>query len=225
MNSAPAIRVLVVDDHEVVRRGFVRLLQAEAGFEVVGEAGDGVEAVTLASRLSPDVVLMDIRMPELDGIEATRRIAGSGGSRVVVLTTFDLDEYVYDALLAGASGFLLKECSPDELIQALQAAAHGSALLSARMTRRLVERFVVRPGSTTPTDDRVRSLSPREFEVFRLVAEGLSNTEIAERLVLGESTIKSHVTSMLTKLRLRDRVQAVVLAYETGTVKPGEQTR
>jgi DNA-binding NarL/FixJ family response regulator len=224
VNGARAITVLVVDDHEVVRRGFVRLLQAEPGFDVVGEAGDGVEAVALAGRLSPDVVLMDIRMPELDGIEATRRVTQSGRSRVVVLTTFDLDEYVYDALLAGASGFLLKECSPDELVQALQAAARGSALLSARMTRRLVERFVARPGNATPTDERIRNLSPRELEVFRLVAEGLSNTEIAERLVLGESTIKSHVTSMLTKLRLRDRVQAVVLAYETGTVKPGEQT-
>ena len=221
--SEETLRVLVVDDHEVVRRGFVRLLESEPGFEVVGEAGDGEAAVRLAHRHRPDVVLMDIRMPVLDGIEATRQITRATDTRVVVLTTFDLDEYVYDALVAGASGFLLKECSPDELIQSLTAAAHGSALLSARLTSRLVESFVRRPADSTAVDPRLASLSPRELEVFRLVARGLSNAEIAAELVLGETTVKSHVTGMLTKLRLRDRVQAVVLAYETGAVKPGER--
>ena len=222
MSEAPRISVLVVDDHEVVRRGFVRLLETEPGFEVVGEAGDGKTAVHMVRELAPDVVLMDIRMPELDGIEATRQITQAGSTRVVVLTTFDLDEYVYDALVAGASGFLLKECSPGELIQSVQAAAHGAALLSARLTSRLVETFVRRPATSTSVDGRLGHLSPRELEVFRLVARGLSNSEIAEELVLGETTVKSHITSMLTKLRVRDRVQAVVLAYETGAVKPGD---
>jgi DNA-binding NarL/FixJ family response regulator len=219
--STDRITVLVVDDHEVVRRGFVRLLETEPGFEVVGEAGDGRTAVRLVRQLAPAVVLMDIRMPELDGIEATRRITRLGGTKVVVLTTFDLDEYVYDALVAGASGFLLKECSPRELIQSVEAAAHGSALLSARLTSRLVESFVRRPTGSTAEDARLATLSPRERDVFRLVARGMSNAEIAEELVLGETTVKSHITSLLAKLRLRDRVQAVVLAYETGTVKPG----
>ena len=199
-----------------------RLLETEPGFAVLGEAGDGKSAVRMVRQLHPDVVLMDIRMPELDGIEATRQVTQVGDSRVVVLTTFDLDEYVYDALIAGASGFLLKECSPDELIQSVRAAAHGSALLSARLTGRLVQNFVRRPTNSTSVDSRLANLSPREQQVFRLVARGLSNAEIAEHLVLGETTVKSHITSMLTKLRLRDRVQAVVLAYECGAVKPGE---
>lgn len=222
MNEQTPITVLVVDDHQVVRRGFVRLLETEPGFAVVGEAGDGKSAVRMVRDLQPDVVLMDIRMPELDGIEATRQVALMGDTRVVVLTTFDLDEYVYDALIAGASGFLLKECSPNDLIQSVKAAAHGSALLSARLTSRLVANFVQRPTNSTSVDSRLANLSPREQEVFRLVARGLSNGEIAQELVLGETTVKSHITSMLMKLRLRDRVQAVVLAYETGAVKPGE---
>lgn len=222
MNEPSPITVLVVDDHEVVRRGFVRLLETEPGFAVVGEAGDGKSAVRMARDLRPNVVLMDIRMPELDGIEATRQVTQMGDARVVVLTTFDLDEYVYDALIAGASGFLLKECSPDDLIQSVRAAAHGSALLSARLTSRLVANFVRRPTNSTSVDSRLANLSPREQEVFRLVARGLSNAEIAQELVLGETTVKSHITSMLAKLRLRDRVQVVVLAYETGAVKPGE---
>ena len=222
MSEPSPITVLVVDDHEVVRRGFMRLLETEPGFDVVGEAGDGTSAIRMVRELAPDVVLMDIRMPELDGIAATRQITQASDTRVVVLTTFDLDEYVYDALVAGAAGFLLKECSPSELIQAVRAAAHGSALLSARLTSRLVEKFVTRPANSTSADSRIGILSPRELEVFRLVAQGLSNSEIAEELVLGETTVKSHITGMLTKLRLRDRVQAVVLAYETGAVKPGE---
>ena len=218
--SDRALRVLVVDDHEVVRRGVVRLLEAEPGFDVVGEAGDGVTAVKLALQLTPDVVLMDIRMPQLDGIEATRRIAAAGGSHVVVLTTFDLDEYVYDALQAGASGFLLKDCGPDEVVQALHAAASGAALLSPGLTRRLVERFVRRPGGSR--DPRLDQLTPREVDVFRALARGRSNSEIAAELFLGESTVKTHVTNVLNKLGLRDRVQAVVMAYELGVVKPGD---
>ena len=216
------ISVVVADDQGMVRSGLRSLLEEEPDLRVVGEAADGVEALEIVRRERPDVTLMDIRMPELDGIEATRQITQASDTRVVVLTTFDLDEYVYDALVAGASGFLLKECSPAELIQSIQAAAHGSTLMSARLTSRLVENFVRRPASSATVDSRIRHLSPRELEVFRLVARGLSNSEIAEELVLGETTVKSHVTSMLTKLRIRDRVQAVVLAYETGAVKPGE---
>ena len=172
MNQPSPITVLVVDDHKVVRRGFMRLLETEPGFQVLGEAGDGKSAVHMVQELTPDVVLMDIRMPELDGIEATRRITRTSDSRVVVLTTFDLDEYVYDALVAGASGFLLKECSPADLIQSVQVAAHGSALLSASLTSRLVEKFVTRPAASTSVDARIGSLSPRELEVFCLVARG-----------------------------------------------------
>jgi DNA-binding NarL/FixJ family response regulator len=214
--------VVIVDDHALVRSGFRRLLELEDGFEVVGEGPDGEAAVRLARQLKPDVVLMDIRMPTMDGIEATRRITGSPGVRVIVLTTFDLDEYVYDALVAGASGFLLKECDPEELTHAIRAAASGSTLLPGRLTRRLVERFVRRPENSDAGESPLARLSAREREVFVLLGRGKSNAEIAAELVLGESTVKSHVASILGKLDARDRVQAVVLAYEHGVVKPGE---
>ena len=215
------IRVLVADDQALVRGGFRMILEAQPDVEVVAEAADGREAVAAVAAETPDVVLMDVRMPELDGIEATRRIAAAGGSsRVLMLTTFDLDEYVYEAIRAGASGFLLKDVLPAELTHAVRAVAAGETLLSPTITRRLVEQFVSRPlpGRRPASLDR---LTDRELDVLTLVAEGLSNAEIADRLVLGETTVKTHVTRILSKLDLRDRVQAVVLAYESGLVQPG----
>jgi DNA-binding NarL/FixJ family response regulator len=219
-----ACRVLVVDDQALVRRGFRMILDAEEGFEVVGEAGDGREAIDLAATLRPDLVLMDIRMPNVDGIEATRRIAGPDAADpipVLVLTTFDLDEYVYDALRAGASGFLLKDTPPEELVSAVRVVAAGEALLAPSVTRRLIAEFASRPDQAPAPPPALESLTDREREVLVLVARGLSNAEIAEQLYVGETTVKTHVGRVLMKLGLRDRVQAVVLAYEVGLVQPG----
>jgi DNA-binding NarL/FixJ family response regulator len=217
-----SIRVLVVDDQSLVRAGFVKLLEPEPDLRVVGEAGDGSEAVEATARTRPDVVLMDIRMPRLDGIEATRRIrARQGAPRVLVLTTYDLDEYVFDAIKAGASGFLLKDAPADQLVAGIRVVAAGDALLAPAVTKRLIEEFARRP--TPPPDGPVElaELTTREREILTLIARGLTNSEIAGDLVLGESTVKTHVGNILTKLGLRDRVQAVVLAYETGLVRPG----
>ena len=217
-----SIRVLVVDDQALVRAGFVKLLELESDLRVVGEAADGSEAVEAAARTRPDVVLMDIRMPRLDGIEATRRIReGPRAPRVVVLTTYDLDEYVFEALKAGASGFLLKDAPADQLLAGIRVVAAGDALLAPPITKRLIEEFARRP--TPPPDGPVElaELTAREREILTLIARGLTNSEIATGLVLGESTVKTHVGNILTKLGLRDRVQAVVLAYETGLVRPG----
>ncbi len=209
------IRVLLADDQALVRAGFSMIIKAEPGIEVVGEAGDGAEAVALAHDLAPDVVLMDVRMPEMDGIEATRSIvAGDGAPRVLVLTTFDLDEYVYEALRAGASGFLLKDAPEDQLLAGIRIVAAAGSLFAPSVTRRLIERFAgARAASRPPSLDE---LTPRELEVLRLVARGLSNAEIATTLFLSEHTVKTHVAHILRKLDLRDRVQAVVLAYESG---------
>ncbi len=216
------IRVLVADDQALVRGGFRMILEAQKDMEVVGEAGDGREAVAQARALRPDVVLMDIRMPELDGLEATRRLISEDNAiRVLILTTFDLDEYVYEAMKTGASGFLLKDVTPERLADAVRVVAAGEALLAPAITRRLIEGFVRRPapGSGAPTE--LSHLTQRELEVLKLVARGLSNAEIASTLVLSEATVKTHLTHILAKLGLRDRVQAVVLAYESGLVSAG----
>jgi DNA-binding NarL/FixJ family response regulator len=214
------IRVAVVDDQEVVRSGFAALLATQPDLEVVGTAGDGVEAVDLCRAQRPDVMLMDVRMPRMDGIEATRRILEEAGeeTRILVLTTFDLDEYVYDALGAGASGFLLKDATAETLFEAVRVVASGDALLSPRVTRRLIGEFARLRPKLPVRPDALRELTPREAEVLRHVAEGLSNAEIAERLVVAEETVKTHVSHVLTKLGLRDRAQAVVVAYESGLV-------
>jgi DNA-binding NarL/FixJ family response regulator len=214
------IRVLLADDQGLVRAGFRMILRAEADIEVVAEAGDGREAVARARATAPDVVLMDIRMPDVDGVEATRRITTSDGPRVLVLTTFDLDEYVYEALRAGASGFLLKDAPEDQLVAAIRVVAAGGSLFAPSVTRRLIEQFSRRaPGAAPPAE--LAELTARELEVLRLVARGLSNAEIAAELVVSEHTTKTHVASLLSKLGLRNRVQAVVLAYESGLVRPG----
>ncbi len=216
------IRVVVADDHALVRGGFRMILEAQPDIVVVGEAANGLDAVTLARGEQPDVVLMDVRMPELDGIEATRRVmsAAPQNLRVLMLTTFDLDEYVYRAIRAGASGFMLKDVRPAELVHAVRVTAAGDTLLAPVITRRLLAEFVRRPapGERPAALDR---LTEREAEVLGLIAQGLSNTEIAQCLFLGETTVKTHVTRVLAKLGLRDRVQAVVLAYESGLVRPG----
>jgi DNA-binding NarL/FixJ family response regulator len=213
------IKVLIADDQALVRTGFRKILESEPDLEVVGEAGDGGEAVEAALLLRPDVVLMDIRMPRLDGLEATRRLAGK--TRVLVLTTFDLNEYVYEALRAGASGFLLKDAPADQLLTAIRVVAAGEALLAPSITRRLIEEFARRPPSNARPAE-LEALSPRELDVLRLVARGLSNAEIARELYVGDATVKTHVSRILQKLTLRDRVQAVVLAYESGLLRPGE---
>ena len=216
------LRVLVAADQELVRAGFRLILEA-AGFEVVGEAPNGAVAVELAARHHPDVVLMDIRMPVLDGIAATRQLAAAGpdAPKVVILTTFDLDDYVYEALRAGASGFLLKEAPRADLIAAVRVAAAGDALLAPSVTKRLIEAFVARPAEPLPSPSRLASLTPRERDILLLLARGQSNTEIARALVVSEATVKTHVAHLLAKLGLRDRIQAVILAYETGAVTPG----
>jgi len=232
--STPApIRVLVVDDQELVRSGFCVILDAADGITVVGEAANGEAAVSQVAAHEPDVVLMDIRMPGMDGLEATRQITGrapaarSAGSgpatppKVVMLTTFDLDEYVYEALRAGASGFLLKDSPRHDLIAAVRAAAAGDALLAPSVTRRLIEAFARRPPETSPSPSRLASLTARERDVLLLLARGRSNAEIAAVLFVSEATVKTHVGNLLAKLGLRDRVQAVILAYETGIVVPG----
>ena len=218
------IRVLIVDDQELVRTGFRVILNAEPDIEVIGESSDGSEAVDAAVLFTPDVVLMDIRMPNLDGIEATRRIAKSERSpRVLILTTFDLDEYVYEALRAGASGFLLKDAGADELLHAVRVVAAGDALLAPSITRRLIEDYALRPAKREQPP-ALADLTARELEVLRLLARGLSNAEIARELVVGAATVKTHVARIFAKLDLHDRAQAVVLAYESGLIQPGAAT-
>jgi DNA-binding NarL/FixJ family response regulator len=220
------VRVLLADDQRLVRAGFRMILKAEPDIDVVGEAADGAAAVEAVRGLRPDIVLMDIRMPKLDGLEATRRILAGPEPcpRVVVLTTFDLDEYVYEALRAGASGFLLKDAPEEQLIAAIRVAADGGAIFSPAVTRRLIEAISQRVARRDPPP-ALADLTPRELEVLRLVARGLSNAELARELVVSEHTAKSHVARILAKLDLRDRVQAVVLAYESGLVEPGEMAR
>jgi DNA-binding NarL/FixJ family response regulator len=224
--TAPAapIRVLVVDDQELVRSGFCVILDAADGITVVGEAANGEEAVSQVAAHGPDVVLMDIRMPGMDGLEATRQITRDQDTspKVVMLTTFDLDEYVYEALRAGASGFLLKDSPRHDLIAAVRAAAAGDALLAPSVTRRLIEAFARRPPETSPSPSQLASLTARERDVLLLLARGRSNAEIASVLFVSEATVKTHVGNLLAKLGLRDRVQAVILAYETGIVVPGD---
>jgi DNA-binding NarL/FixJ family response regulator len=216
------IRVLIADDQTLVRAGFRMVVDARDDLTVVGEAGDGAEAVALAAELHPDVVLMDVRMPLMDGIEATRRITAlDEATHILILTTFDLDQYVYEALRAGAGGFLLKDAPPNELAAAIRAVAAGDSLLAPSVTRRLIERFVALPAPPSADPAALSDLSAREAEVLRLVARGLSNQQIADELVVSTATVKSHVARLLMKLGLHDRTQAVVLAYETGFVTPG----
>lgn len=214
------VRVVIADDQQLVRAGFAMILSTYNDIEVVAEATNGNEAVTLTASLAPDVVLMDIQMPGVNGIEATRRIIADTHARVLILTTFDLDEYVYEALRAGATGFLLKDTPPEQLVAAVRTARHGDALLAPSVTRRLIEEFTQPRHPSPQTTPQLEQLSPRETEVFRLLARGLTNHEIAEQLIVGENTVKTHVARILTKLDLRDRVQAVVLAYEIGLVTP-----
>jgi DNA-binding NarL/FixJ family response regulator len=230
MNDYGRIRVLLVDDQPLLRMGFRLILEGEDDLEVVGEASDGAEAIARVRELTPDVVLMDVRMPVLDGIEATRAIAGSGAcSRIIILTTFDLDEYAFAGLQAGASAFLLKDVAPADLVRAVRVVASGDAVVAPRITRRLLETYVrgngvpaqgVPSASTAHRDPLLEDLTPRETEMLEAMSEGLSNAEIAHRYFLSEATVKTHVRRILTKLHLRDRVQAVVYAYETGLVTP-----
>jgi DNA-binding NarL/FixJ family response regulator len=217
------IKVVLADDQPLVRSGFRLILEAEEGIAVVGEAGDGEEAVGTVQRLHPDVVLMDVQMPRVDGLEATRRIAGNPGigARVLILTTFERDDYVFEALRAGASGFMLKNATPEDLVRAVHVVAAGEALLAPSITRRVIENYA-RHSAPARHDDRIERLTERELEVLRLLATGKSNSELAAHLYLGEGTIKTHVSHVLGKLGLRDRVQAVVFAYESGLVEPGQ---
>jgi DNA-binding NarL/FixJ family response regulator len=216
-------RVVIADDQAMVRAGLRALLTAEHDIEIVGEAADGEEAVDVVLKTRPDVVLMDIRMPGVDGLEATRRLlTRDGGPRVLILTTFDADEYVYEAMKAGASGFLLKDVRPEQLAEAVRVVAVGDALLAPAITRRLVEQFVRRPPPASTKPHELAELTERELDVLGLVARGFSNAEIASSLFLTEATVKTHLTHILAKLNLRDRVQAVVLAYESGLIQPGE---
>jgi DNA-binding NarL/FixJ family response regulator len=215
-----SIRVLIADDQPLIRSGFRMIIDERDDLELVGEAEDGLQAVELAERFDPDVILMDIRMPSLDGVEATRRLVDNGSrARILVLTTFDLDEYVYASVRAGASGFLLKDVEPAELVDAIRVVAAGNSLFGPAATQHLVERFAeLGPAPTAPS---LETLTEREREILRLLAQGLSNAEIAERLFLSETTVKSHVSAVLHKLGVRDRVQAVIAAYESGLVRPG----
>ena len=216
-------RVLIADDQALVRAGFRKLLESSPDVEVVGEAADGREAVDQARRLLPTVVLMDIRMPRMDGIEATRRLmSGGDAARVLILTTFGLDDYVYDALRAGASGFMLKDAPPEELLAAIEVVARGDALIAPAVTRSVIEEFVRRSPAPSPPAPVLDELTAREREVLALLARGLSNAEIAERLVVSDGTVKTHVAHVFSKLGLRDRVQAVILAYESGVITPGQ---
>jgi DNA-binding NarL/FixJ family response regulator len=218
------VRILIADDQALIRAGFRMILDAEEGLEVVGEASHGEEAVELARTVNPDVVLMDIRMPEVDGIEATRRILAAAGERpvrVLMLTTFDANEYVYEALRAGASGFLLKDVPPEQLAAGVRVVAEGEALLAPSITRRVIQEFASAAPRRAEPPPGMDELTARELEVFKLVARGLSNAEIASELIVGETTVKTHVARVLMKLGLRDRVQAVVLAYESGVAVPG----
>lgn len=219
------LRVLVVDDQQLVRRGFAMVLGHEDDIEVVAEAGNGLEAIAAAREHQPDVVLMDIRMPELDGLEATARILGEGGgeTRIIILTTFDPDEYVYRALQAGASGFVLKDIPPEELVAAVRTVAAGGAMLAPVITRRLISRFARQLGTESDLAERLDRLTAREREVLVAIADGKSNAEIAAALFIGATTVKSHVSSVLAKLGLRDRAQAVVFAYECGLAKVGDR--
>ena len=226
LGSERATRVLVVDDQPIVRAGFHTILATQPDLEVVGEAEDGRQAVEEARRLRPDMVLMDIRMPHLDGLAATRLLAGPDADeplRVLILTTFDLDEYVYEALRAGASGFLLKDCGRDELVHAVRVVARGDALLAPAVTKRLIGEFVRQQPAAAKDGAALSELTPREREVLGLVARGMSNAEIAAELIVGEATVKSHVAHVLMKLQVCDRIQAVILAYELGVVTAGEE--
>ncbi|MEU4701616.1 response regulator transcription factor [Nonomuraea dietziae] len=216
------IRVLIADDQGMVRTGFTVFLSSQPDIEVVGEAANGAEALERVAELAPDVVLMDVRMPVMDGLEATRRLMASGRTKVLILTTFDLDDYVYEALRAGASGFLLKDASAAQLAEAVRVVAAGDALIAPAVTKRLIHEFARLGGPRAPTVKRLAELTERETEVMTLIAQGLSNQEIASRLVVAEQTVKTHVGRVLTKLDLRDRAQAIVYAYETGLVRPGE---
>ncbi|MGZ8687782.1 MAG: response regulator [Gaiellaceae bacterium] len=219
-----SVKVLIVDDQSLVRAGFRMILDAESDIEVVGEASDGLEAVIAARQTEPDVILMDVRMPNVDGLEATRRLLDGKdeGPRILILTTFDLDEYVYEALRAGASGFLLKDTPPEDLVDAIHVVAGGDALLAPSITRRVIEEFVRRPPeSARKAPAELEELTAREFEILVFIARGLSNAEIAKEAFVSETTVKTHVARILMKLRLRDRVQAVVYAYENGVVQPG----
>jgi DNA-binding NarL/FixJ family response regulator len=225
MSSPKNIRVLVVDDQALVRAGFRMILEAEPDLVVAGEARDGQDALVQVEACHPDVVLMDVRMPGLDGIEATRRILTrktQPGPKVIMLTTFNMDEYVHDALLAGASGFLLKDAPPEQLVEGIRAVVSGESLLSPAITRRLIEVYLDRPPGGAPPAV-LDSLTPREREILLLLAQGLSNTEIADRLVVAETTVKTHVARVLMKLGLRDRVQAVIFAYESGVILIGQK--
>jgi DNA-binding NarL/FixJ family response regulator len=220
------IRVVIADDQKLVRAGFGMILGAQPDIEVVGEADDGAEAIRVVRAARPDVVLMDIRMPELDGLAATRELLSAGPEgrhvpKILILTTFDVDDYVYDALAAGASGFLLKDTPPEQLVEAVRSVAAGESLLAPTVTRRLIEHFVSSRATREQSPDGMDELTPRELEVFKLIARGLSNTEIAGELVVSEATVKTHVARILLKLGLRDRVQVVVVAYESGLVRPG----